>query len=96
MTGDTAPGCLSRELIDRLHAGDLSPEEQTQAEAHLAACPQCAAKKAEMYSDCARILERLKDLDPVELETKALHEAPGESRPAAAKTNAAHLPHIHG
>ncbi len=41
------PDCPSGFMLDRLHAGELPPEEAAKAERHVAGCADCGARMAE-------------------------------------------------
>lgn len=80
-------GCPSDLMLDRLHAGELPPEQAARTQAHVAACESCAAQlrggsfatmpgvdSAAMQSRIERALAQGREASPL-----AVAEAPGEA-----------------
>lgn len=56
--------CLDRGTLVSLRDGELTPEETEQAQAHLAACPGCAADERSMQTASQEIYDLLALLEP--------------------------------
>ncbi len=54
--------CVSAEMLDRLHAGELPEPEETAVRAHLQTCMQCARKEAELLHAHERLLHDVRVL----------------------------------